>query len=102
MRAPDPSQPVYVLAHVDVTEEHTAQALAAIRSYVEAAAVEPGVTRVDAAQELRPNHFDVFEVWQDQAAYLAHERSPATLRFHDVIAPWRGSPFEERLGSKAN
>ncbi len=32
-RTPDPALSVYVAAHVDATIEHTAQALAAIRTY---------------------------------------------------------------------
>ena len=102
MEAPDPGRPVYVLGHVDVTQDHTAEASAAIRLYVAAAKAERGALQVDAMQELRPNHFDVIGVWRDRAAYQAHQGSPATRRFHDVIAPWRGSPFEERLGSKLN
>ena len=50
-------------------------------------------------EELRPNHFDLIEVWRDQAAYQAHAASPTTIRFHDAIAPWRARPFEERLGT---
>ena len=64
-RTPDPSLPVYVTAHVDVSDEHTAQAMAAIRAYVEAARREPGAVRLEAVEELRPNHFDLIEVWRD-------------------------------------
>ena len=98
-RTPDPNVPVYVTAHVDVTAEHMAQTLAATRTYVEAGRREPGAVRLEAVEELRPNHFDLIEVWRDQAAYQAHAASPATIRFHDAIAPWRASPFEERLGT---
>ncbi len=102
VRPPDPVRALYVLAHVDVTEDHTQQAIAAIRSYVEAARREPGAMRLEAMQETRPNHFDIIEVWRDDAAYQAHETSQTTISFHDAIAPWRGSPFEERLGSAMN
>ena len=98
-RTPDPNVPVYVTAHVDVTAEHTAQTMAAIRTYVETARREPAQVRLEAVEELRPNHFDLIEVWRDQADYQAHAASAATIRFHDVIAPWRASPFEERLGT---
>ncbi len=99
IRTPHPGLPVYVTVHVDVTAEHTAQALPAIWAYVEAAQREPGAVRLEAVEELRPNHFDLIEVWRDQAAYQAHAASPATIRFLDAIAPWRASPFEERLGT---
>ena len=98
-RPPDPALPVYVAAHVDVTVEHTAQALAAIRTYVATARCEPGAVRIEAMEELRPNHFDLIEVWRDEAAYQAHAAGPTAIRFHDVIAPWPESPFEERLGT---
>jgi quinol monooxygenase YgiN len=99
VRPPDPARFLSVLAHVDVTAEHTSQAIVAIRTYVEAARREPGAVRVDAMQEIRPNHFDIIEVWRDDAAYQAHEASKATICFHEAIGPWRASPFEERLGS---
>lgn len=51
-RAPDLNVPVYAAAHVDVTAEHTAQALAATRTYVEAARREPGAVRLEAVEEL--------------------------------------------------
>ena len=60
---------------------------------------EPGALRVEAVQEARTNHFDLIEVWRDRAAYEAHAASAATIRFHDTIFPWRGSPFEERLAN---
>jgi quinol monooxygenase YgiN len=99
IRPLDPNSPVHVIAHVDVTPDRTAQAMAAIRSYVAAARRQSGAIREEAIEEPRPNHFDLIEVWRDQAAYQAHEANPATIRFHDAIAPWRASPFEERLGT---
>ncbi len=96
---PDPRLPVYVTAHVDVTSDHIADAIKAIEAYVTAARHEVGALRIDAIEERRPNHFDLIEVWRDRAAFDAHARSPAAIRFHDAVFPWRGSPFEERLGT---
>lgn len=93
-------QAVYVTAHVDVTAEHTQQAIGAIRDYVAAARRQAGVLRIEAVQETRPNHFDLIEVWRSPAAYNAHEADAATIYFHDQIYPWRGSPLEERLGQQ--
>jgi quinol monooxygenase YgiN len=95
----DPKKPVYVTAHVDVTSGFTDRAAAALKAYVETARREPGAIRVEALQEVRTNHFDLIEVWRDLAAYEAHTAAPATIKFHDTIYPWRGSPFEERLAN---
>jgi quinol monooxygenase YgiN len=95
----DAKAAVYVTSHVDVTPDYVEQAKAALRAYVAAARSEPGAMRVEAVQEPRPNHFDLVEVWRDRAAYEAHLKTPATIAFHDAIHPWRGSPFEERLGT---
>ena len=95
----DPKKPVYVTSHVDVTPDNTDRTAAALRAYVETARREPGAVRVEAVQEARTNHFDLLEVWRDRAAYEAHAASAATVRFHDTIFPWRGSPFEERLAN---
>ena len=72
--------------------------MAAIRICVEAARREPGAMRLEAMQETRPNHFDIIEVWRDDAAYQAHEASPATISFHDAIAPWREVPSRSDWG----
>ncbi|HTK34367.1 MAG TPA: antibiotic biosynthesis monooxygenase family protein [Caulobacteraceae bacterium] len=95
----DPKKPVYVTAHVDVIGTYLDKTLDALKTYVEAARREPGAVRVEAVEEARSNHFDLIEVWRDRAAYDAHAGSAATVRFHDTIHPWRGSPFEERLAN---
>jgi quinol monooxygenase YgiN len=95
----DPKKPIYVTSHIDVTSEFSKRTAEAIRVYMEAARREPGAVRIEAVQEARDNHFDVLEVWRDRAAYDAHTASAATIHFHDVIFPWRGSPFEERLAN---
>jgi quinol monooxygenase YgiN len=93
-----PGQAVYVTSHVDVSPAHVDDTIRALRDYVAAARQESGIVRIDAVQEARPNHFDVIEVWHDPVAYQAHQVNAATIGFHDQIFPWRGSPFEERLG----
>jgi quinol monooxygenase YgiN len=95
----DPNKPVYVTSHIDVTPAFIDRTAAALKAYVEAARREPGVVRVDAVQETRTNHFDLLEVWKDLAAFEAHAASPGSVRLHDAIFPWRGSPFEERLAN---
>jgi len=93
-----PDQPVYVSSHVDVSPAHVDDTIRALRDYAAAARKEDGAVRIDAIQEARPNHFDLMEVWRDPTAYQAHQINAATIGFHDQIFPWRGSPFEERLG----
>lgn len=95
----DPSKPIYVTSHVDVTPDYTAATIVALKAYVGAARREPGVVRIDAVQEPRQNHFDLIEVWRDWAAWQAHAKSASTIAFHDAIHPLRGSPFEERLAA---
>jgi quinol monooxygenase YgiN len=91
-------QAVFVTSHVDVSPAHVDETIRALRDYVAAARLEDGIVRIDAVQEARPNHFDLIEVWKNPSAYNAHQVNAATIRFHDQIHPWRGSPFEERLG----
>jgi quinol monooxygenase YgiN len=95
-----PDQAVYVTSHVDVSPAHVDDTIRALREYVAAARQEDGIVRIDAIQEAHPNHFDLIEVWKNPAAYNAHQANAATIRFHDQIFPWRGSPFEERLGGQ--
>jgi quinol monooxygenase YgiN len=85
---------------VDVSPAHVDDTIRALRDYVAAVRLEDGILRIDAIQEARPNHFDLFEVWKNPAAYDAHQGNAATIRFHDQIHPRRGGPFEERMGGQ--
>ena len=100
VRQPNPAELLYVLAHVNVTQDRMAEARSAIHDYLVVTRPEPGLLRAEVLQELRPNHFDLVEVWRDPAAYQAHAARAAAVGLHDLIAPWRGSPLEERLGSE--
>ena len=47
---------------------------------------------------LNPNHFFLYEVWQNEDAFNKHEA--ATREFRTKIQPDLGAPFDQRAHSK--
>lgn len=89
---------VYVVTFVDIIPTNREAGTKAVRQYVADTRKDPGIVRVEAvAQSNRENHLVVFEVWQDQKAFEAHEAAPHTKQFRATMVPLLGSPFDQRL-----
>ncbi len=48
----------------------------------------------------RPNHFFLYEVWQNEDAFNKHEGNAATREFRTKMQPMLGAPFDQRPHSK--
>jgi len=89
---------VYVVTHVDVTPNFTADATKALREFAAESKKDPGVVRFEVLQQdSRANHYTVVEVWQTRQAFEAHSVSEHSKRFREKLQPMLGSPFDERL-----
>ena len=89
---------VYVVTHVDVTPNFTADATKLLREFAAESKKDPGVVRFELLlQDGRLNHFTILEVWQTREAFEAHSSADHTKRFRTKIQPMLGSPFDERL-----
>jgi quinol monooxygenase YgiN len=92
------SRSVYVVTHVDVTPNFTAEATKALREFAAESKKDPGVVRFEVLQQdSRANHYTVVEVWQSRQAFEAHSASEHSKRFREKLQPMLGSPFDERL-----
>ncbi len=95
---PPATDPICVVAFVDVDPRQADQALALLRAYGDASRRAPGARRFEVLRELaRPNHFTLLETWDSEATRQAHEVSEATKQFRARLQPLLGSPFDERL-----
>lgn len=89
---------LYVATFIDLMPQNTAAGTAAIAQYVSDSRKEQGVVRVEAiAQEARENHLVIFEVWQNQQRFNAHESTAHTRDFRAKLLPLIGAPFDQRL-----
>ncbi len=89
---------VHVVTHVDVTPPNKDNAIAALQQLAEPSRREPGNLRYEALQQVsRPNHSTLVETWRDMKTLEAHESAAHTVKFRDMLHPWSGSLFDQRL-----
>jgi len=90
---------LYVVTHIDVTPNYTADATKILTAYAADSRRDKGVVRFDLLQEPRKNHFITVSVWENQAAFDAHVEAAHTKEFRTKLQPMLGSPFDERLST---
>ncbi len=97
-RAADADETVYVATYVDVMPDARAAGAKAIRAYRAAAASERGNRGAIALQEpARPGRFVIVETWDTKVDFDAHQTGTAVQRLHDILAPIRHSPDDQRV-----
>jgi quinol monooxygenase YgiN len=91
---------VYVITHVDVTPNYSADGTKLLQQFAMDSRKDPGVVRFEILkQDSRGNHFTVVEVWQTQQAFDAHSAAAHTKAFREKLGPMLGSPYDERIHS---
>jgi quinol monooxygenase YgiN len=94
----DASQKAYIVTHIDVMPNFADGANQAIQKYAAGSRTEPGAISVEGlVQDGRPNHFTIYEVWQNRDAFEAHSGQSHTREFRETLQPMLGAPFDERL-----
>lgn len=89
---------VYVVSHIDVTPDHSADTAKLLKQFAADSRKDPGSVRFEVmVQDGRPNHFTIVEVWRTREAFEAHSALEHTKRFREELHPFLGSPFDERL-----
>jgi quinol monooxygenase YgiN len=93
--------PYYVITFVDLIPPNKDAGMSLLKQYVDATRKEPGnQTALALTQISRPNHFMLYEVWQNEDAFNKHESNAATREFRTKIQPDLGAPFDQRAHSK--
>jgi len=89
---------LYVVTHIDVTPNYTADATKLLQQYAAESRSDPGVVRFEMLVDVsRKNHFTVVSLWENQAAFEAHLEANHTKQMRQKLQPMLGSPFDERL-----
>ena len=93
--------PYYVITFVDLTPPNKDEGVALLKQYVVNTRKAPGIQSVEALTQIsRTNHFFLYEVWQNEAAFSKHEGDAATREFRTKMQPMLGAPFDQRAHSK--
>ncbi len=89
---------LYVVTHLDIGGPMRPGPSDALALLAGAACRSPGNLRFQVWQQAdRGNHFNLVEVWQRRSDVDTFAASAAARRFRNAVAPWLGSPYEERL-----
>jgi quinol monooxygenase YgiN len=92
-----PPGPVHVVTFVDITPNNRDAGTALCKQYAADTRRDNGNTSSTVlAQANRPNHLVLYQVWQNQAAFEAHEAAQHTKDFRAKMLPMLGSPFDQR------
>jgi quinol monooxygenase YgiN len=95
---PEPSQPVYIVAYVDVLASAAPRAAAALRQYRGTSRGESGALRIDTySQRGRAGGFAIVEAWRDGAAYESHHKSAAIEQLRRDLNPLQLAPMDARV-----
>jgi quinol monooxygenase YgiN len=98
VRAQGAGGKLYVVTHIDVTPDYTADGSKLLLQFAAESRRDPGVVRFELLQDnARSNHFALVEVWENMKAFEGHQEAQHTKRFREKLQPMLGSPFDERL-----
>jgi quinol monooxygenase YgiN len=90
--------PTYVMTYVEVVPSATANALAILKEYRDAARREPRAMFVDNMQEDgQPYNFVVSEVWQNRGAVATHAAAAAMKTMSEKVKPMALGPTDMRI-----
>jgi quinol monooxygenase YgiN len=93
-----PSDPVYVVTHVDVVAASKDDCAALLGAMSTDTRGDPGNISYDVLQQAnRPNHFTVLEEWANRKALDGHAMAAHTLAFREKLSPMAGALFDERF-----
>jgi (4S)-4-hydroxy-5-phosphonooxypentane-2,3-dione isomerase len=87
-----------VVVPVFVKREFVEQFKSAILDNATNTRKEPGNIRFDVIQqEDDPTRFTLYEIYKDQAGFVAHQQTPHYIRWKTAVADWMAQP---RVASK--
>ncbi len=93
-----PSDPIYVITHVDVIPPSKDDCLAALKAMSVDTPKDPGNISYDVLQQAnRSNHFAVLESWTNRQALDQHAMAAHTRAFREKLSPMAGALYDERF-----
>ncbi len=92
------SRPLYEVAHLDIAGPMRPGPLAVLARLAGAACARQGNLGFALWQQAdRGNHFNLVALWRRSTDLEAFAASGAAREFRAAVAPWLGSPYDERL-----
>jgi quinol monooxygenase YgiN len=92
------AEEVYVLTHVDVAPERSADSVRFLNAIAQASRRDEGNLAFEIIQQAnRPNHFTFIEVWSGMKSLQAHATASHTVEFRNQLQPVEGALYDERL-----
>lgn len=86
-----------VIVEVHVRAEKVAQFLRLTRANHEGTRTEPGNRRFDVLEQNDdPTRFVLYEVYEDEAAFAAHQKAAHYLAWRDAVAELMAEPRKSR------
>ena len=96
-RAQPSPDAIYGVTALDVAAGSTAQGVALLKQYRDAARKQAGNLGIDLLQEAGwPNRFAIYETWTNQSAYDLNEKAAHTVELRDKLKPIAGASFDRR------
>lgn len=85
--------PYVVTVTIQVIPEHRDAFIAASRDNSLNSVREPACRQFDVSQAVEdPNRFHLYEVYDSQAGFAAHQQTAHYLRWRDAVNPWMAVP----------
>ncbi len=82
-----------LVVSIDVKPEHVDAFIAATLANARGSRTEPGNLRYDVLRSAEdPNHFTLYEVYQDAAAVAAHRETPHYKQWAAAVESWLVQP----------
>jgi len=95
---------IIVISHCDVAGGNTQNLMNAFAPLSDASRKDAGMVRYEILDEVpaHANHFRLLEEWTNMAAFEAHNRAAHTQTYRQVIMPWLGTPYDQRIYKVVN
>ncbi len=88
---------IYGVTSIDVAPSATAQGIALLKQYRDAALKQAGNQEVDLLEQVGwPNRFVIYEAWKNQSAYDANEKAAHTVAFCNKLRSISSAPCDRR------
>ena len=95
---PVASQPIYVVAYVDVLATAAPRAAAILKQYRNTSRGESGAIGIDVfSQKSRASGFGIVEVWRDNAAFETHGKAAGFEQLIHDMKPIQLAPLDVRV-----
>ena len=89
---------IYVVTHVDLMPNYAVDGAKLLKQFTLDSHNDKGAVRFELLGEpSRKNHFTIVSVWENEAAFDAHQEAEHTRQFREKVQPMLGGPLDERL-----